>query len=177
MRIAAQEPVKPAVLPLAGLPAEERAALLALNEAHAELTSHLSPEDWERMIRTAALAIGLPGAAGFLLAFDRESDYGGLHFSWFRNRFERFLYVDRIVTDPARRGRGLGRALYEAAFAHARAAGLPRVACEIYRKPPNRVSDAFHEALGFREIALVERAEIGKTVRYMTREIPLRARR
>ncbi len=169
--------MSPAPRPLAALSEAERARLLALGNAHAEMTSHLEPEDWARLQAAAAFAVGLPGGLGFLLAFAPESAYEGTHFAWFRARFERFLYVDRIVTDPAWRGRGLARALYEAAFAHARAEGLGLVACEINRVPPNPVSDAVHEALGFREAAVVAYPELGKTVRYMTREVAPAARR
>ncbi len=51
------------------------------------------------------------------------------------------------------RGRGVARALYEAVFADARAAGLPLVCCEVNVEPPNPVSDAFHAALGFETLA------------------------
>lgn len=56
-------------------------------------------------------------------------------------------YCHMIATNPNLRGRGVGRALYERFFADARAAGLSRVVAITW--PGNRVSVAFHRAMGF----------------------------
>jgi GNAT superfamily N-acetyltransferase len=56
-------------------------------------------------------------------------------------------YCHLIATNPNLRGRGLGRALYERFFADARAAGRTRVKAVTW--PANRLSLAFHKALGF----------------------------
>lgn len=56
-------------------------------------------------------------------------------------------YCHMIATNPNVRGRGLGRALYERFFADARAAGRNRVVAITW--PANRISIAFHRALGF----------------------------
>ena len=56
-------------------------------------------------------------------------------------------YCHLIATNPNLRGRGLGRALYERFFADARAAGRTRVIAITW--PANRLSLAFHRALGF----------------------------
>ncbi len=57
-------------------------------------------------------------------------------------------YVHMIAAEPNRRRRGLGRALYERAFADLAARGARRV--EAVTWPGNRTSIAFHRALGFR---------------------------
>jgi GNAT superfamily N-acetyltransferase len=56
-------------------------------------------------------------------------------------------YCHLIATNPNLRGRGVGRALYERFFVDARAAGRSRVVAITW--PANRVSLAFHRALGF----------------------------
>ena len=56
-------------------------------------------------------------------------------------------YCHLIATNPNLRGRGLGRALYERFFADARKAGRERVIAITW--PANRLSLAFHRALGF----------------------------
>jgi predicted GNAT superfamily acetyltransferase len=56
-------------------------------------------------------------------------------------------YVHFVGVDPAERGRGLGRELYERFFAAARAAGRTRVSCVT--SPANAGSLAFHAAIGF----------------------------
>jgi len=56
-------------------------------------------------------------------------------------------YCHFIGTNPNLRGRGLGRALYERFFADARASGRTRVTAITW--PANRLSLAFHQAMGF----------------------------
>jgi ribosomal protein S18 acetylase RimI-like enzyme len=57
-------------------------------------------------------------------------------------------YVHMLATDPNRRRRGLGRALYERAFEDLRSRGARRVTAITW--PGNRGSVAFHRAVGFR---------------------------
>ena len=56
-------------------------------------------------------------------------------------------YVHMIATDPNARGRGIGRALYERAFADLAEHGAHRVTAVTW--PGNRTSVAFHRAVGF----------------------------
>jgi predicted GNAT superfamily acetyltransferase len=56
-------------------------------------------------------------------------------------------YCHMVATNPNLRGRGVGRALYERFFADARADGRSRVVAITW--PANRVSLAFHRAMGF----------------------------
>ena len=54
-------------------------------------------------------------------------------------------YIHFVGVDPARRGDGLGRALYECFFA----AVAPRTIVRAVTSPVNERSVAFHRALGF----------------------------
>lgn len=110
------------------------------------------------------------GLAGFLIAFDRQASYDSPNFLWLRDRLDRLAYVDRIVVDPACRGAGVARALYADPFARALALDHEVVACEVNIEPPNPASDAFHAALGFREIGRRLFGN-GKTVRYLARPL------
>lgn len=56
-------------------------------------------------------------------------------------------YIHFVGVDPAARKRGIGRLLYEAFFAAARAGG--RRSVTAITSPVNRASIAFHQALGF----------------------------
>jgi len=57
-------------------------------------------------------------------------------------------YVHMIAAEPGHRRRGLGRSLYERAFADLAERGARRVVAVTW--PGNRISIAFHRALGFR---------------------------
>lgn len=145
------------------------AALLALNNAHARELSWLEPARLRHLVEQAFLARRIGDAEAFLLAFDQGADYDSPNFLWFRDRYRRFVYVDRIVTATAARGRGHARRLYEDLFAEAARVGHDRVVCEVNAEPPNPASDAFHAALGFVEVGRAAIHGGDKTVRYFSR--------
>lgn len=157
----------PAIMPLTTL---ETAPMLALNEAHVKETSHLSADNYESMIGDAFYARGVAPGDAFLIAFGEKAAYRSPNFVWFRNRYENFAYVDRIIVAAHTRGQGLARALYEDLFEAARAAGKPLIACEVNLDPPNPGSDAFHDKMGFEEVGTAQ-LENGKTVRYLIKKL------
>ncbi len=151
-------------LPLGG-------ALLALNNAHAEELSWLTPGQLAHLIAQAFLARRIGDIDAFILAFDQNADYDSPNFLWFRAHYPRFVYVDRIVVAPTARGRGYARLLYRELFEHASRTGHARVVCEINKRPPNPASDAFHAALGFKEVGAASIRDGSKTVRYLSRPL------
>jgi predicted GNAT superfamily acetyltransferase len=84
-------------------------ALIALNNAHAEELSWLDPDKLSHLVNEAFLARRAGDLDAFLLAFDQGADYNSPNFLWFRSRYQRFIYVDRIVVEPSARGRGHAR--------------------------------------------------------------------
>ncbi|HUA09223.1 MAG TPA: GNAT family N-acetyltransferase [Candidatus Acidoferrales bacterium] len=146
-------------------------AFLALNR---ENESQLWPLD-ERALRVmlahAYLASVADDASAMLIAFDERAPYESPNFAWFRERYPRFVYVDRVAVARHARGRGLGRRLYEELIAKARADGHTILCAELYSAPPNRESEAFHAAMGFREVGRAHLAERGKSVSYVVRDL------
>jgi predicted GNAT superfamily acetyltransferase len=145
--------------------------LLALNNAHAQELSWLEPDRLEHMVGQAFLARRIGNLDAYLLAFDQDADYDSPNFLWFRTRYPRFVYVDRIVVVASARGRGCARRLYRDLFEHAERTGHERVVCEVNISPPNPASDAFHAALGFAEVGSASVHEGRKTVRYLLRTL------
>jgi len=145
--------------------------LLALNNAHAVELSHLTPGRMTDLIGQAFLAAAPQDGCALLISFDQAAEYDSPNFHWFRARYDRFVYVDRVVVSPAARGRGYARRLYEALFARARTAGHDRIVCEINTDPPNLASDAFHEGLGFVQVGTGVIHGGLKSVRYMSRPL------
>jgi hypothetical protein len=142
-------------------------ALLALNNAHAQELSWLEPERLEHLVREAFRARRIGNLDAFLLAFDQGARYDSPNFLWFRARYPRFIYVDRVVVASSARGQGCARKLYHDLFEHAARAGHQRVVCEVNSSPPNPPSDAFHAALGFVEVGRASIHNGAKTVRYL----------
>jgi predicted GNAT superfamily acetyltransferase len=150
----------------------EHARILVLNNAHAVETSLLDEARLRSMLDEAFLATRIGDVDAFLVVFDQKAHYDSPNFVWFRSRFPDFVYVDRIVTGGRARGRGYARALYEDLFEKAAARGHKRVVCEVNLDPPNPASDAFHLALGFAEVGRRLIPASGKTVRYLSKNIP-----
>jgi len=86
--------------------------------------------------------------AGFLIGLEGPGlAYRSDNYRWFSERYEHFIYVDRVVVAPNDWGTGIGRALYtefvSAADRH------PVLCAEVNLLPRNDRSLAFHEAFGF----------------------------
>ena len=152
--------------------ASARAALLDVNNASARETSLMTGEKFDRMISSALVGTFIAPHAAFLLAFGQNDDYDGAHFLWFRSRFEKFIYIDRVVVAEPHRRHGLGRLLYADLFRRAAQLGPTHIACEVNMQPPNPISDAFHAAQGFEEVGTAAVDGGVKTVRYLVRRRP-----
>ena len=117
----------------------------------------------------AALAVMDGERAGFLLGMTADADYDSPNFTWFRERYPQFLYVDRIAVVREQRSRGVGRALYAEAEGHARQNGLSLLCCEVNLIPPNPRSMAFHAKLGF--VQAGSQVAHGKTVAMLVKQL------
>lgn len=146
--------------------------MLALNQAHRIETSPLTPVELQALL-AQAFHVGIrdQGRDAFLIALDQDSLSASPNFQWFKTRYRRFVYVDRIIVAPAQRGRGLARSVYEELFAAAAHSGHALICCEVNIEPPNAASDAFHEALGFTEVGRAALLDGQKFVRYLIKSI------
>lgn len=141
--------------------------ILSLNREWEHVTSPLDSEDLVRLAEEASLfrvAEVNDRIGAFLLAFTSGATYQSPNYLWFASRMPSFLYIDRIVVEGAAQRSGLGAALYEDAFAHARRLVVSRVVCEVDIEPMNAVSDAFHRRWGFTEVGTQWLADGAKQV-------------
>jgi predicted GNAT superfamily acetyltransferase len=129
-------------------------AICALNLADVQ---HTSPMDAARLAFLAHLACFHKVAcvdgvvAAFVLAVCDGAPYENENFSWFAQKYTRFIYIDRVVVSSACRGLRLASLLYEDLFGYARQHAIPVVTCEYNLVPPNEPSQRFHDKFGFRE--------------------------
>lgn len=145
--------------------------LFDLNNQHAIELSWLDEGRFRHLLSQAFYRCHIGNGAGFLLAFDQSANYDSSNFLYFRNRFSKFIYVDRIVIGQEARGKGYARAFYEDLFACARKAGHDQILCEVNINPPNPGSDAFRAEMGFSEVGQATTLDGKKTVRYMRRSL------
>ncbi len=149
-------------------------AVLALNQSALPAVSEVEAAFFEGMIAAserflaAHLGDGDDGLAGFLLLLGPGTDYASLNYQWFSQRYDDFLYVDRIVVAAHARRRGVGRAFYDAAWTLATERGVP-LTCEVNVVPPNPESMAFHRDFGFSEVGRQDTEGGAKTVSLLAR--------
>ncbi len=143
-------------------------ALLNLNNVHEVELSRLDRQGLQRLIDQAYFARRIGLLEAFLISFDQDSEYDGVNFRWFRERYERFVYIDRVVVAPESRARGHARRLYTDLIDFARRDGHGRIVCEVNSEPPNPGSDAFHASLGFQQVGEASIHGGAKTVRYLS---------
>lgn len=108
--------------------------------------------------------------AGFLIAFGVGADYGSMNYRWFSERYDDFLYVDRIVVSSDARGEGIGENLYQDLFEFA-GSRVSRITCEVNERPPNPGSMRFHERLGFSIVGRQETDAGTKSVAMMAKSL------
>ena len=147
--------------------AADLADVLALNQAHRPHVGALTPAslcqlyEWAIYFRLAEAAGAL---VGFLIALDSPAEYGSPNFLWFKARYERFVYIDRIAVVAERRRRGIARRLYEDLERFAGERGFGFLTCEYNLRPPNEDSARFHHRYGFVEAGRQDTERGQKTV-------------
>ena len=127
-------------------------AVLVLNNEHAEELSWLEPERLSELVSQAFYARRIGNSKPSSSPSIRTPTTTVPISCGSRQRYPRFVYVDRIVVAAVARGKGYARRLYEDLFAVASCSGHETIVCEVNSDPPNPASDAFHAALGFSEV-------------------------
>lgn len=110
--------------------------------------------------------------AGFALVLAPGADYDSGNYLWFGERYDEFVYLDRIAISPDFRRRGLGRTIYAEVerLASERRPAATHFTLEVNLRPRNDTSLAFHGALGFVEVGRRE-TEYGALVSLMAKPL------
>ena len=110
--------------------------------------------------------------AGFCLVLTPGVDYDSTNYLWFSERYDDFVYLDRIAIPSPFQGRGIGRAMYAeverlATDIHPSATDFT---LEVNLRPRNDQSLAFHARLGFVEVGRQE-TDYGALVSLMSKQL------
>ena len=108
--------------------------------------------------------------AGVLIAMREDARYDSPNFRWFRDHYEQFVYVDRIVVAKPYRGLGLGRVFYADATSYAET-HVPLLACEVFLEPRDDVSLLFHGTYGFQEVGQQTMPSNGRRVALLAKTL------
>lgn len=135
-------------------------AVLELNQLSVEALSPLDSDSLAayRELAAETLVCVVDGTvAALAIAYRPNVAYDSVHYRWHSERFEDFLYLDRIVVGADFRRRGIATALYDALEEVARQHG--RMVCEVNSVPPNLESLAFHRGRGYLEVGYVTKPD------------------
>jgi predicted GNAT superfamily acetyltransferase len=110
---------------------------------------------------------------GFCFVLAPGADYGSMNYAWFSQRYDDFVYLDRVAIGPAFHRRGLGRALYAEVerLAAEHRPSAHHFTLEVNLRPRNDQSLAFHAELGFVEVGQQE-TDYGALVSLMAKALP-----
>jgi predicted GNAT superfamily acetyltransferase len=122
---------------------------------------------------TIALVAEVDGEiAGFCLVLAPGAEYDSLNYLWFSERYDDFVYLDRVAFPATFQRRGLGTAMYAEVerLAAERRPSATDFTLEVNLRPPNDQSLAFHARLGFVEVGQQE-TDYGALVSLMAKPL------
>ena len=131
--------------------------VLEINNANTPGVSELTLSELETDIKNCLHALAIDNEHGevcaFCITFDPNALDAGANHQWFADRFESFVYLDRIAIDSNHQNRGLGALLYQSVERHMLdSAEHSLLCCEVNLEPPNPGSLRFHKRIGFTEV-------------------------
>ena len=126
-----------------------------LNQGNVPAVGEVSRDWFEQMLDTEGVQFRVKlvdnHVAGFYVAMRPGLNYKSLNYLWFCNRFDDFVYLDRIVVHSQCFRQGIGRDLYTF-LRNENQSWASRITCEVNVKPLNQASLDFHSRLGFQEV-------------------------
>ncbi len=140
---------------LAAVHAINEAAYPAVGAETAEALAHIADES---LIAIVAEDVETGAIAGFCLVLAPGADYDSMNYLWFGERYDDFVYLDRVAISPDFQRRGLGRDLYAEVerLTAERRPTAEHFTLEVNLRPRNDQSLAFHGELGFAEVGQQE---------------------
>ncbi|WP_432477452.1 GNAT family N-acetyltransferase [Nocardioides sp. GXQ0305] len=148
----------------------DRVDVLALNDRFQHLTAPLDLDGLLRLEAAGTVEVirAAGGFAGFVVTLPDDAAHDSANLAWFRERFEGFVYLDRIIVHEDFHRQGLARRTYDEVEERT-ARRTPLLTLEVNTDPPNEPSLAFHAARGFEQVG--ERLIEDHTVAMMVKRL------
>ena len=129
--------------------------ILRINQANVPEVGSVDADRMTFLLAESPIALVVEAdstSVGFCLVLRSDSVYDSVNFRWFTERYDDFMYLDRVAFDASAQGRGLGTLLYAEVDRLMRELGANQLALEVNVDPPNEPSLAFHARRGFVEV-------------------------
>ena len=131
--------------------------VLEINNANTPGVSELTMAELQTDLKNSLHALAIDNEHGkvcaFCITFAQDASDAGDNHRWFAERYESFVYLDRIAIDSDYRNRGLGVQLYQSVEnMMLQSSEHSMLCCEVNLKPPNPGSLRFHHRIGFTEV-------------------------
>ena len=131
--------------------------VLEINNTNTPGVSELKLSELEVDLSNSLHALAIDNEYGevcaFCITFDPGAPDAGDNHRWFAERYESFVYLDRIAINSNHQNRGLGALLYQSVEQHMlKSAEHSLLCCEVNLEPPNPGSLRFHQRIGFTEV-------------------------
>ena len=142
-----------------------------INEQGLPGTGKVTQQEISYLLELSTISLGVfsnDELLGFVICLSPGTDYGSLNYAWFNNKYDQFIYVDRIAVSTDYRNRGIGSLLYQEVVSYSNQHSIPIVA-EVNLNPPNPGSMRFHERFQFEKIGILEHEN--KSVTMLLRKV------
>jgi predicted GNAT superfamily acetyltransferase len=140
--------------------------MLQINEQGLPGTGKVNLQEMQNLLELSELSLGVfddKKLLGFIICLLPKTDYGSLNYAWFNERYDEFIYVDRIAVAIDARNQGIGSILYDRVFEYAKTNNIP-VTAEVNLRPPNQGSDRFHLRHGYQVVGELDHGEKAVTM-------------
>ena len=140
--------------------------MLEINEQGLPGTGKVNQQEMQNLLELSELSLGVfadKKLLGFVICLLPKTEYGSLNYAWFNERYDEFIYVDRIAVAIDARNQGIGSMLYDKVFDYAITNNIP-VTAEVSLRPPNQGSDRFHLRHGYQIIGELDHGEKAVTM-------------
>jgi predicted GNAT superfamily acetyltransferase len=134
------------------LTADDLDVMLAINQENVPAVGPENEETMRQIFEWSFLALGIEvdqALVGYCLIMKPGLPYGSTNYQWFCEKYDEFIYLDRVAFTESHQGKGYGSLLYNEVESRS---SEPLFTLEVNLKPRNDGSLRFHDRLGFVEV-------------------------
>ncbi|MAR94449.1 MAG: hypothetical protein CMA45_05200 [Euryarchaeota archaeon] len=150
---------------------DDASSVWEINEQGLPGTGKVSVEEISHLIEISEISLGVfeqENLVGVVICLSPNVDYGSLNYAWFNEKYQDFIYVDRVAVSTNHRGQGIGSYIYQELINISEQKQIP-ITAEVNLNPPNPGSMRFHHRFNFSEVGIIHHTD--KSVTMLLRQL------